>query len=456
MLHSLIKNKPRLFVGIIFILIIALSACNTPETPPDVVAVDDGQAEATATPTSTPSITPIATATNTPIPTNTPTPIPTNTPTPTSLAGGGSKIAFEVSKGNIQDLYLIDAEGTTLEPLTTGEAGDRAFFGQWSPDGSQILYRGFNNPFNELWLMSADGSNKQQLTEQFDFANNWINPVGQWSPDGQHIYAVVNYGKQDFVQEYRIYDLADGSFTLMDFFPHRWSPDGLQVLGYSVVDGNWEIYAMNADGTNLRNLTNHPAQDTLMQSWGGTPWSPGGGQILFASDREGSTQLYVMDADGSNVQNVSQTIARIREWLWSPDGEWVYFTSDRSGDYNIWRVRPNGEDQTQLTDLAGDERGLRFSPDGQKIVLMAGGNSQSYAYVMDIDGTNVTRLLNNPGIYVSVPQWSPDGQWVYATVNINNQNVVYLISADGEDSRPLTADMFPANYLISGMPSWQP
>jgi hypothetical protein len=59
-------------------------------------------------------------------------------------------------------------------------------------------------------------------------------------------------------------------------------------------DGNFEIYVMNADGSNPARLTNNPAYDTSPD------WSPGGAQIAFMSNRTGDKQIYIMNADGTN------------------------------------------------------------------------------------------------------------------------------------------------------------
>lgn len=72
------------------------------------------------------------------------------------------------------------------------------------------------------------------------------------------------------------------------------SPDGRQVVFMSRRDGNWEVYRVGVDGTNLRRLTQHPADDGL------PTWSPDGRYIAFASNRDGRWQIWVMAADGAD------------------------------------------------------------------------------------------------------------------------------------------------------------
>ena len=68
----------------------------------------------------------------------------------------------------------------------------------------------------------------------------------------------------------------------------------------SHLDGNAEIYVINADGSGLTNLTNDPGNDY------DPDWSPDGRQIAFSSTRDGNYEIYVMNADGSEVDQPDQ------------------------------------------------------------------------------------------------------------------------------------------------------
>ena len=84
-----------------------------------------------------------------------------------------------------------------------------------------------------------------------------------------------------------------------------WSPDGKRIAFDSFrngAGGNKDIYVMDADGRNQRNLTNHPDRD-----YGHPSWSPDSKRIAFVSNRtrDLNRDIYVMDADGGNPQNLT-------------------------------------------------------------------------------------------------------------------------------------------------------
>jgi TolB protein len=80
-----------------------------------------------------------------------------------------------------------------------------------------------------------------------------------------------------------------------------WSPDGSRIAFYAYLDGNAEIYVVNADGTNETRLAHHQARDRFPM------WSPDGQRIGFTSDRDGDDEIYVMDADGMGLVRLTSS-----------------------------------------------------------------------------------------------------------------------------------------------------
>lgn len=93
--------------------------------------------------------------------------------------------------------------------------------------------------------------------------------------------------------------------------------------------GNAEIFLVNPDNGDIKNLTNHPSADTE------PAWSPDAKKIAFVSDRGGTPNVYVMDADGGNVRQLTKDKAAAVTPRWSPDGNKIAFVSARDGVDNL-------------------------------------------------------------------------------------------------------------------------
>jgi TolB protein len=87
---------------------------------------------------------------------------------------------------------------------------------------------------------------------------------------------------------------------------------------------------MNADGSDVKRLTNHPSLDTH------PAWSPEGKRIAFTSNRDGNYEIYVMNADGTGLRNLTRHRAQDNFAAWSPDGKKIAFISNRHGGHDVY------------------------------------------------------------------------------------------------------------------------
>lgn len=189
-------------------------------------------------------------------------------------------------------------------------------------------------------------------------------------------------------------------------------------------DGNWEIYAMNADGTGVTRLTHHPAFDACPS------WSPDARRIVFQSERDGNWELYIMNGDGSGLARLINSPGDERWPSWSPDGRRIAYVSDRDGNWEIYVMNVDSGQQVRLTANPKGDASPSWSPDGSRIVFSSNRDGNWEIYAMNADGSRQARLTYSPA-RDSGPSWSPDGGRIAFASYRDGNGEIYVMNADG-------------------------
>lgn len=168
--------------------------------------------------------------------------------------------------------------------------------------------------------------------------------------------------------------------------------------------------------------------------------SPDRTRIAFSSNRAGSYDLYLMDADGSNLQRLTTDPGRKGEPVWTPDGSRLVYTVTRQGEQpQLYALRPNGRPAQALTTEPGGNHSPAISADGRSLAFVSTRDGNQEIYVMPVDGGEPRRVTRT-GQRDSQPQFLPNGDLIYVVERGKGSRLVRLAGAEGEAQTVLETD----------------
>ena len=265
-------------------------------------------------------------------------------------------------------------------------------------DSESMLGLVENRATKEVYFADYDGANVRRVTISRTLNNN---PA--WSPDGRSIAYTAWRPYMDILVSHiyqgRLESPASGSADSQNWLP-AWSPDGAQLAFTSNRDGQPDLYVINADGSGLRRLTNHPGIDTS------PTWSPQGHQLAFVSDRTGSPQVYVVGADGTGLRRITfESHCDRPTWSPAPYNE-IAYSSQTGPGHDIKVVDLATNEVRQLTFGLGTNESPSYSPNGRHVAFSSTrGSGNKQIWVIGRDGRGLRRITsvgNN-----EMPSWSP-------------------------------------------------
>lgn len=249
------------------------------------------------------------------------------------------RVAYVLQVKGVPTIYTMKEDGSNHRRLTQSDRGESA--PSWSPDGKSLAYfsMAMDTGTQELHILDLERANTVKIMGP----GKDMGPTpASWSADGTRLafLAVDAKGKsQVFVTDREGSAVRDISSK---FAPRgggyaSLSPDGRSVAWVADLRGRYPIVVTDVETGAFRDLTEGQAAGHEAPRW-----SPNGRQLVFVSARGGQmdprSEIYVMDADGKNVRNVSNHPLEDFDPKWSADGRNIVFASLRNGTTQMFEV----------------------------------------------------------------------------------------------------------------------
>jgi Tol biopolymer transport system component len=212
-----------------------------------------------------------------------------------------------------------------------------------------------------------------------------------------------------------------------------WTPNGKIV--YASASGNFDIWVMNVDGSDKKQLTFEPDDDVS------PAMTPDGRYIVFASNRAGKwSNIWRMDADGGHPKQLTNGIEDMRPSC-SPDSRWVVYSNADSAKTTLWKVSIDGGNPVQLTNK--DSEVPVVSPDGKWIACRYWNeqpDSPKHIAVIPFEGGEPVKSFDvpQPGPVGQRLRWTPDGRAITYVETRGGVGNIWSQSIDGGPARRLT------------------
>ena len=331
---------------------------------------------------------------------------------PVGFSADGKQMAFVRSNPDQGEEVLIvsNVDGGGQQQLASRKFPEHISLGTapaFSPDGARVAFATTTSDFGGFY-MKVEEVRLSDRAEKVITTQRWVE-VGQleWLRDTDDLAVAAQSEDSAFMQiwhvdypggyarrvtndlsDYRGVSLSADSRTLLSVqrqtFTSIWaSPEGRPDAPKQITSGAGRYFDLS--------------------------WTPGG-KILYASDASGSADIWEIDADGTNQKQLTAGAGRNYGPVASPDGRYVVFHSSRSGQWQIWRMDGDGSNPIVLTSGTEESNWAQFSPDSRWVIYQHVGDGGFFTlWKISVDGGTPERLTS--GLKVR-PVISPDGKWI--------------------------------------------
>lgn len=265
----------------------------------------------------------------------------------------------------------------------------------------------------------------------FEGRNDLLAYAAQKTPKDQYEIFVYHFDRKESVQ------LTKNGFA--DISP-SWSVDGQKIIYSSNVSGIYQMFSMNADGSDQIQVIYSKTDDTQ------PAWQPGNfsdNKISYQNKGRGDFDIYIYDPVSNTSQVLTPADSQETQAAWSPDGQKIAFVSNRDGDFDIYVMDKDGQNTKRLTSNDFYDSSPAWSPDGKKIAFISKRNPNQHfqLYVMNADGSQETQITKSD-FTISSPAWSPDGKTIAFIGESSQGSLILAIELESRKIYQITSGFY--------------
>jgi len=383
------------------------------------------------------------------------------------------RIFYSAAVDGTFQIFVTDINGTPPKQITFAERD--CLVVDISLDGTKILY-GSAKEESDIWGVNLKETKESVIASDIN-SELWANV----SPDGKSIayQSIKNLSQGNNLFNGTILTKTLGSdeppteLVANGFLP-VWSPDGQQIAFMQVVGDKHQIETIKATGGEQKHLSADgivPINNTILPynqiQTSYISWSPYSTKIAYISERSGQYNIWLVNADGSNdVHLTSNNDSNLNLYcpLWSLDGKRIAFTSKTNRGkavFSVWIIDTNTKN-TEMVIQADSFFGLiGWSQNGEDLILTSVNSSGSVGLQPEVSLLQVSiktgekrQIVTLKDAYLYNIRLSPDKKNIAFAAHREAKDDIWLMPAAGGEAKKLTANNDSRLYFSSL--AWSP
>jgi len=261
-----------------------------------------------------------------------------------------SRLTFVGNSTGHKEIYVCDYDGHNVHQITFDKS--IALLPRWSPSGDKIIYNSYRDGGPMLYIKDMASGVDRRIS-----ARKGLNIGASWAPDGKSVALTLSHGDNPDIYTIDLNGKIIKRLTKywgIDVSP-SFSPDGKKVAFVSNRLGSPQIYIRDPQLGKEERLTFFEGKYNTSPSWSRLNC------IAFSGMNKGRFDIYRINADGSNLRKLTKNRGNDEDPCWSPDGRYIVFSSNRDGRYHLYIMNADGQNQRRITSNKGDQTSPSWS-----------------------------------------------------------------------------------------------